>query len=418
MELQRGVIFKYRRIFLWFAALIVLSVIGFFNRYIFIEHNVPYLLVILIFLIFALRAERIPKKVFLSGTTLMVFIFIAYMWIRLYHPPVESHLDFDISRISDGKLDIFHQIIYYLLFIVSAVLFYNQNRFSLFLWVLISGYLLAFIGRCSLDGFGAFILHNNSAGFVIYTFSPFLFFIDFKNNNFLKFLPHIVFLFCVYWLCLIGTRGAIVSSLLFYLLLMIWPKICRSRLRFYGAFWVIVLSVLALMGIYMALLSVGGGGTLNEISMQVFKKGIDTRIYVWNVAVELIKQNPLLGFGTDVRSQSFLFPEFLRTTSRQIYLTSASTYMEILLRLGIVGLVVFIFIYYSIWHQFYEGRLNRVVRVAGSFLLSSLFYMAALQYWIFNIQLRSGFGWIILGIGVGASFRASRCPLKKSYRKV
>ena len=91
-------------------------------------------------------------------------------------------------------------------------------------------------------------------------------------------------------------------------------------------------------------------------------------------------------------------------------------WLGIALALG--GLIAFIVLMFSIWRMFWNGRKQWAVRVAGAYLLSILFFAATGGFLVFStMQLRSGFAWIILGIGGGASLRKHSLTLRDQIHR-
>lgn len=394
----------------FFIAIGILSIIGIWHRYIFADSNLPFLLLILIFAIIIFRIHGVAKDLIFNSITFFFLIFVFYMCVRMNNESILSYSRFPIYRgmPNNGFMDIAQQLIFCGLFILSAFLYYKKGRFSFTLWLIISGYILALMVRHSVPSQWIALKtgQNLIPGMNLFTLVPFVFFGCFAQRSKMRFLPHIIYFVCVLWVFALRARGPCLSLVVFYGCFIAWPIITRKRFNYFFTFFgSLILIFLLIFGYLTALRTVDGLCAINEISQQIFQKGIDSRFTIWNELMATIPGHLLFGFGTGCGS--FSFAQTIAMSWRD-NLASHSTYLELMLRLGIVGLILYFAIFFSIWRTFWIGRKELAVRVAGAFLISSLFFMSTAQYWIFIVPLKSGFGWIILGIGAGACLRAKR----------
>ncbi len=73
-----------------------------------------------------------------------------------------------------------------------------------------------------------------------------------------------------------------------------------------------------------------------------------------------------------------------------------------------VGLFLFLMILLSVWRALWAGRAEWSVRIAGAYLVCPPVFSGTGGFLVFcGMELKSGFAWIILGTGVGASLRAA-----------
>lgn len=396
--------FSYSSVIALIIAMCVLIPIGIWNRYIFLETNLPLLLIIMIIAAFVFRTNRIYRKGLLFFS-ISFSLFTIYAWARL-----DNVLGFQLNlsniiEVKTGFSYVLDLIIFYLLFITAALLYYNKKKFSVFLWFLICGYIIAFMLR-NYDIHELQIGYNLSPGFVIITLLPFIYLKNSENKNKNFFIANAMFMLCVIWLALIGARAAFVSLLLFYAGMRAWLIITRNRFTYYSTFWGMLFVIAILTIIYLRFTHLDNA-VIEGTGFHIFSKRLGTRNEIWIHLLHYISQNPLFGYGTDHATAVVSPLPFLEFTYHRDNLSSHSTYFEILYRLGIFGLLSFVLIMFSIWRLFWEGRKQWVVRVAGAFLLSILFFASTSVFLVFStMQLRSGFAWIILGIGAGASLRA------------
>ena len=401
----------FRPVLLIYVVLLAMVVVFFWNRYIFQQSNIYFLFSIILFYTLALTRLRIPKNLFFSGVTFFMLFFVLYMIVRLNDNSVPQQLLINDEKNGDGLAEISYQMINFGLFILSAILWFNKGRFSFTLWLIVLCYIFALIIRCSLDsGFGAHIRYSNNPGFILFPFITFLFLIDFRKNIIFRYIPHIVLYFCCYWLILLGSRGAYGSILAFYLCMVIWPIIAKNRFVFLTSFWVVLSVILISMW---ALTNIGSTDWEKPLTEASLKIG---RYKLWQELLTPISERPFLGFGTGFSSASILAPEGFPLNRDNV--PSTSTYVEILLRLGIFGLIIYILFFFKIWEVFWIGKEQMVVRVAGSFLIAIFFYIVTREFMIFNTPLQSGFACIILGSGLGESLRCKKNKREQEFKGI
>ena len=392
-------------------AIMALAPIAIWNRYVFLESNAPLLLTVMIVLAFLLTHGKVPRGLHLFGVTLPFLALILYAWMRLSDP---LSLNFSAPDGSDGPSGIVYVLdlfMYCALFLCAAWMYYRTCRFSTFLWFLICGYIVAFIVRNSVDLRGLQDGYNLSPGFVLVTLIPFVFLRIAQDNKMSQIVPLALWMLCTLWLAVIGARTAVGAMMIFFTVVYVWPFITRNRIRFHLTFWGAVASIPLLIALYLALVTTTGGSLIDDTGIGIFQKRLGTRVDIWIQLVYLISQQPWFGYGTDYGTNIVAPLQFLEFSYNRDTLASHSTYLEVLYRLGIAGLLFFVFLISRVWALFWHGRHLWPVRVAGAFLISIIFFNAAGGYLIFtDLRLRNGFGWIILGLGAGACLHSMKTP--------
>lgn len=401
-------------------AMAALVPIAIWNRYIFSESNLPFLLILLLLVALIFGPGKVPKDIKFPGIAISFLLFILYAWARLDHG-----WDFEVTAVNPdgtrpGFLYVVDLAVFYLLFVIAAALFYRYMQLSAFLWFLICGYILAFIIRNSFNIGGLQEGYNLSPGFALIALLPFVFLMHTSENK-VPVIPSVILFLCIIWLALIGARTAVIALSIFYIVLWVWPLITRNRFTYYSIFWGTLLFIALLTVVYFLYAISNPADALLEESLVeetgvgFFQKRIGTRIGIWSHLLYLISQQPIFGYGTDHTTFGASPIPFLDFTLKRDNLSAHSTYFELLYRLGAVGLLGFILIMFSIWRLYWSAREQWAVRVAGAFLLCALFFASTGEYFAFStLQLRSGFGWIILGIGAGASLRAMKNARSRS----
>lgn len=391
------------------AAALLLIPIGIWNSAVFEETNLPLLLALMIITALVFVPGGIPRGVHFPAITFSFLLFTLYCWLRLDERWDFTGALYPTTHYRPGIAFVVDMLLFYLLFIVSAVLFYRKMRLSLWLWFLICGYMVAYMARNSFDIQGLQDGYNLSPGFVIVTFMPFAFLRKSNAGRGGMLLPTALLAVCALWLALIGARTAFGALAVFYFVILAWPLIARNRFFFFGAFWGMVLLIVVLNVVYVMYAGGERDSVVEGSDWGIFQKSIDTRTEIWIHLLYLILQEPLFGYGTSQSTATVGALPFLEFTFNRPNLSAHSTYYELLYRLGLVGLAGLVLILFSIWRLFWTGRNEWAVRVAAAFLLTMLFFSTTGDNLVFSAQqLRNGFAWIALGIGAGACLRVVR----------
>jgi O-antigen ligase len=374
-----------------------------FNRYIMHEANVPYLLLLLISIVIAIKIKEIPQKLFIGGVSISMVLFICYLILRIENNVV-SPLDGGDGHIVDIASVIATISLHFILCMVAALIYYNRGDLSLTLWFLVGGYIIIFVLRHSMIYEELKTGYRLSLGYVLYSLIPFLY-IKYFNRKVMDIIPYIITFSVAIWLFFLGNRQPVIGLLIFLITMYVWPIITKSKFIFYSTFWLTVTSILTLIVgyVYTIASNAAVAHIVNNISMAIMNRNILSRFNIWFSILSKIQEKFYFGYGTMHSSTLFIAPDVM--DMNRATLSSHSLYLELWVRLGLVGLFGYLFIFFNIWIFFWRGRGKRVVKIVGSFLISSLFFSATGQYWIFNVPLQSAFGWIVLGIGVGASLR-------------
>lgn len=408
--------FNWRIIGPFFAAIAVMMTLKVWNKYLFQESNVFIWVLFLVVAAILVTKGRLPKHFYFPSVSFFFLVLILYAWVRLDDP-----LNIDLRTrifgvVSSGFTHVVYLVMYYVLFICSALIYENKGKFSAFFWFLTCGYILANIYKFSIDISGLQEGFNLIPGFVLIPLLPFLFFVPVPDAKKLRGISILLSIFCLILLTLIGSRTGVITILLFLGTLHFWPWITKTKKRFNGFFVAICAVVFAIYPLIIILGNIYSTYSfMGDSQFHVFNKALGTgREALWLELFELILRKPVWGYGTD--DSTLLLKSLFSITRRN--LSSHSILIEILFRLGIVGLFSFGLIFVMIWRLYWLGRAQWVVRVAGSFLISIMFFSSMGTYLFFTeMSLRSGFAWIALGIGAGACLRISRELEEKRFQQ-
>ena len=375
-------------------------------------YDLNLLILVIILFVICLYNEgfnSIPNKLLFSRLSFYMGIFILYLFIRQYDFSNSFHLSlinnkymFNDENFNFGEVT--YTILQFSIFFLSAIIYYNNPRQPLWFWLLISGYMILFVLRNSIGFEELKSGYRLGAGYLIFSLIGFMFIKDLKNN-FRKIIPFVVCITFILWNYFIGNRTPVLALIIFLVTMYFWPVIIKNKLMFFSFFWIVTGSIMAsIFGYtYIIISNPTLAENINNFVITLTSRDFTSRFFVWSNVMTYIVDNPIFGHGTDMSSEWFAPKGYTEDMLRD-QISSHSLYLELLLRLGIVGLLIYLSIFFSIWKIFWIGRKKRVVRIVGSYLIASLFFSALSQFWSFESYLQSGFAWGLLGIGIGASF--------------
>ena len=149
------------------------------------------------------------------------------------------------------------------------------------------------------------------------------------------------------------------------------------------------------------------------------KQMTDTRFIIWVHLLATIQDNILWGVGS-LKSTVQASPlQHLDFTMNRNNLAAHSLYFEIMYRWGIVGLFLFLSIILALWTGFWKGRNMWEIKIAGSLIVSILFFASSSVAIIFSeMEMRWGFVWLFFGIAFGSSLPKTSIRSNKIFNKV
>ncbi|MDB3964672.1 O-antigen ligase family protein [Amylibacter sp.] len=383
---------------------VFLSII-FFNRYIFAESNLPYFVLIVVLSLILRVRFRLKKNMILNSFVISMIIFIMYSIFR-----IESNLFIDVSNNTKNNFykfyhDIISLNIYLFLFVLGSILSFNKQKLSQIIWLLISVYVIMYVAK-SLFSLGAIQSGAHlGAGDVLISLMPYMLLglKDYKDRQ--KYANIILFILFVF-LILIGARIASLSIIIMILMINTWPYVTRNIFIYNLVFFFILVSIGLLYLVYIGFMDHSGEALVSGSNIGALQKSTSTRLAIWVHLIALIQENIFWGYGSlnstiEVSPVSYLSFEMNRDN-----LSSHSLYVELLYRLGIVGVFLFLSIMYSLWMLFWKSINLWDIRIAGSLIIVTLFYASSSVSLIFAVlELYWGFVWLFFGIAFGAVLR-------------
>lgn len=387
-------------------AIFILIPIGLANSYIFLESNITILGLGLILSSLILIKGRLSKKMF-NG------FFVSYS-LFFIHSMLSLNFESDVAKIYYvatplAKIELINLAYFFLCFYGSALIYKKYGYLSDIIKYLVLLYIVAFIIRNSTPSeFESLINgYNLSPGFLVIALLPFVFITSDTKN--ITWFPYIIAVLLMFWLALIGSRTSVLSIIIFLLALWIMPLITKNKLVYLFSFFVILTSIFLSIILYLYFADNNTDPLIGNSFFEIFNKRVGTRIEIWQHLTILINEAPWFGHGME-QITSYVHPiKEIEFTANRDNLSAHSTYFEILYRLGIVGIIFFLFSIFFLWIGLWQVKDQWTARVLGAYIIMLLAFMTTTKFLVLSPSpLYSGFSWIVLGIGAGLSMRKSK----------
>ncbi len=371
----------------------ILICISFFNSYIFDDDNLIFLpFIISLFLLFKLKILLDPK-LFLNLNTFLFLTFIMYIFLR-----------YDITVECDNcsaQKDIYNLICYFFIFILGSLLSYNLNKFPLTIWILSSAYWLMLIVRNIISLEEIQSGYHGSTGIVILSIIPFILISPKKIQ---KIILTTSFFLILLFLTLIGARGAILSIFGLYIFVRYYRIFSFSKRIYSLTFFLLIFSILASYYFYLNFLGdINKPMLVQDSIFHALQKEVGTRFAIWMHNIEFISHKPFFGYGSHL-STSNQHPHSLESLPllNRENISAHSTYLELLYRSGIIGLLIFILFMFKLYTSLYNYLHIYEIRVASGLIVAMLIGSISSNMMIFNnLELWAGFIWFYFGYALG-----------------
>ncbi len=369
------------------------------NRYIFSIEALYFYALLLVLCTFVATKFRINIRIVYS---LPVVLLAAYSLLLFFQVGADGvPLDFtndwvpEVSALQEGiRHAILVSFFVFSLFIGSK---YSSLPFLPYLFILF--YLIAFtLMNFIVHRF--YVLFHLNLGYVFFSMVPFLFL---RESCLCQRIAHVVTFVLMCYLMILGARAASFCLLSFMILFNISKYISASPAVFRFMTTLAFLVIPCLIFLYLFTLSdPGRAQEFNNLSYSLTGKFFDTRYEIWVGLLKVITETgSFLGFGSGASSHMLDAPNIPERDN----LASHSTYFEVLLRLGILGFSLFYAFLYTFCLRVGRKSVTLFERVGYAYVLSALFFMGTGVYLQFGMPVQSAFGWIIMGLALGASFK-------------
>lgn len=195
----------------------------------------------------------------------------------------------------------------------------------------------------------------------------------------------------------ISSRAASLSVALFILCFFFYPLLTKHKILYYSIlpifFFVIYMGIL----LYIEAHNYQWATFVDNLSLSLFDKSLFSgRNYIWKELIDIIHEKPWDGYGTYVLSK-----DFVSETKSWRNLSSHNTYLEIALRGGYIGLIIFLGLLWSIWGQFYSKNNLLLKRVAAAGFIAVLFNMVFAEFLLFQNLAANAIIWSFWGLAIG-----------------
>ncbi|MDU0444103.1 O-antigen ligase family protein [Staphylococcus haemolyticus] len=209
-------------------------------------------------------------------------------------------------------------------------------------------------------------------------------------------IPYIFLLIALIILIASDTRSVLLSILVGVAIYLLWNKIIKFKIGSIITFLIIVIGFGSVVFLYPKLPRWSQYGKLESWMLEHTGKSIMSgRADIWGRLSNLIDLRPVFGFG----------PNTVATDVIGRNASSHNLYINMALQTGYLGLIIFIFILFTIFMKYvYRGQ-NKLVR------LSAAGFIAILAHQLFEItlvqnQLSIGlFQWVVIATGAGITLK-------------
>jgi hypothetical protein len=311
------------------------------------------------------------------------FIWLIFTFILLFEPG---------NATGRSYVEFLSIILYFVIFAVMSRVYRFRNistpLFFLFLFIILFSFIYG-------AGIKVMTENNQIYAYVFFISLPFLIcFFDFDK----KITIRVLFLFVVIQMFIFENRMPVISFLLIMFVVNYWSLLSRNAFVYFT--FICLLFIFSIFGpvIYLSI----DLATYDELSRQYFNKGIDGRSFIWIDLIANIKDN--LWFGKCSNCASMYSLNELESRS----LSSHNTFLELLFRMGVVGLLPFLFMLISLLYRFYIFKHIAVARFGAAYIVGSVAFMSANEFSLTQTFTANLIFWAGVGILYGKSNLHSR----------
>lgn len=211
--------------------------------------------------------------------------------------------------------------------------------------------------------------------------------LNYSNN---KVIPIIGILLSMLLIIISDTRSIILSIIIVVLIFLGWEKITKSMFRA-NFFFVMYIGILVFtIVIYAKLPDYDFYPRLESWMIENTGKSIMSgRLEIWSEVMNLISQKPWFGYGPDVKASTIIS---LNASPHNIYINT-------MLQVGIIGLILFVGILYSIFYSYILKKDEITVKISAAFYFGIIFHQL-FEITLTQNQLSIGlFQWLIFSVG-------------------
>lgn len=338
-------------------------------------------------------------------TFVLMFVLLLQSWIekttytvslnKIYLTFILLSSAYLVSFVTQQQLSALHtfRLMFFFLFILGSVcLKWNKN------YLIISGSILSMAtlfflfhwvySGIPLGGFKSVFRNENYLGVLLFCLLYFNIFSIKYHDGMMRLYFTFIMLSNFLLIFSTGSRSVMLAIMV---ILASWVVLKSFNHLYAKLFHVIMIGNLLFVGIYVGIKNTFIGNFLNNLSMSIFNKNLFSgRNEIWETVFQAILKQPFFGYGVGIRA-----PDVAATES-----TAHNMYLQVLLEVGLIGLLLFILFLFSIWHVL-NKRLNHfAAKWSACFMLGILVYNNFELTLMLNNYSIAAFQWLIMTIGV------------------
>lgn len=188
-----------------------------------------------------------------------------------------------------------------------------------------------------------------------------------------------------------GERTSMIIVLIIYFIYSNFNKISKNKFIYKLVFIVTTIFTVLIPYVYIWLEKSIWGLKINDFFIKYtgeqFFSGRNT---IWKIIIPVIEEKKIMGWGI---GNTILVDNGILVSTHNLYL-------YILLQGGIIFLILFIMLIYSLWNQYYNYVNNKIVKLSATFLLSIMIFLDFEMVLIANDIVISIYLWLVFGIGI------------------
>ena len=198
------------------------------------------------------------------------------------------------------------------------------------------------------------------------------------------------------------TRSVLIALLFFAFTYYAWNLIIKSKLSFIVYFLIMNILTLSILFIYPKVPSFKYFNEFESFMIANTGKSIMSgRQVIWDALQKKAVEFPLFGHGTGIQNHQI---SALDQSSHNLYL-------QVVIQNGYLGLASFMFLLFSVWLIFWNGRRNKNVRIVASALIATIIYQSFEITLIQNALSIGIIQWAIIGIGISSCIYQKECSV-------
>ena len=385
----------------FFLSIVVIFFMFLFHKHIFVHPAMCWIMIVAFFVSsFSWNIHIIHKKILLISA---LFICLSVYFFLRIEPITITALAVGASAWvipNDQSIAIGTILAGLVFFIGNAYGRSHQKLFKTGRYVALF-YVTSLVIKMFKDFIAQESIHDLWIGKIVLIFAPLASLIFYQNSRY-KRCGDALLLITVIALLFSSSRVSALCILVFLGIFHIrnnfrWTKTTHSL------FFIIFFAILsAFIYVYGRLEHLSWAQDLDKLSWKYFNKSFFSgRNFIWPELLEIISRNPLWGQGSFQESYYYA-----STALPWRNLSSHNTFLEILVRGGLVGLAIFTSILYAIWMCLYDKSHSLYARFGIAYFMAIIINVFSAEYLITQNLTTNLIIWFCWGACVGNNLRS------------